>query len=184
MEIILVEDVAGLGDIGETVNVKPGYARNYLIPRGIAIESASRNARALAHKMKQLNAKKKLLKGAALELATALKTLKVELTLKVGGHGKVFGSIHSKDIAHALKALSYDIDRRRIVLHEPIKKIGVHSLKVKLHSEVLADLEVNVLAVSASDEDVEKASKDLKEKMEKQKAKKKVKAETSDAEQV
>ena len=175
MEIILVEDVAGLGDIGEKVNVKPGYARNFLIPRGVAIESASRNAKALAHKMKQLEAKKKLLRGSAQELADALKNLKVELFLKVGGPtgGKAFGAIHNKDIAEALKALGYDIDRRRIILPEPIKKLGVHLLKVKLHSEVLADLEVNVQAVVASEEDIEIAAKKLKDKMEARKAKKK-----------
>ena len=175
MEIILVEDVAGLGDIGEKVNVKPGYARNFLIPRGVAIESASRNAKALAHKMKQLEAKKKLLKGSAQDLAEALKNLKVELTLKVGGPsgGKVFGAIHNKDIAAALKVLGYDIDRRRIVLSEPIKKLGSHMLKVKLHSEVLADLEVNVQAVTASEEEVEAAAKKLKAKMEAKKSKKK-----------
>ena len=175
MEIILVEDVAGLGDIGETVNVKPGYARNFLIPRGVAIESASKNAKALAHKMKQLEVKRKLLKGAAQETAAALKNVRVELTLKVGGPGKVFGAIHNKDIAEALKALGYDIDRRRIVLPEPIKKVGVHSVKVKLHSDVLADLDIHVLAVAASDEDIEAGAKDLKDKMEKRKAKKEAK---------
>jgi large subunit ribosomal protein L9 len=172
MEIILTEDIAGLGDIGEQVNVKPGYARNFLIPQGLAIESSSRRGKALAHKMKQLTAKKILLKGAALEKVEVLKQAKVELSLKVGEHDKVFGAINSRDIVEALKALGHEVDRRRVMLAEPIKKIGLHTVKVKLHSEVFAEIEVNVLAASAQDADVAKAAAELKDRMENNKGNK------------
>ncbi|MDR2338251.1 MAG: 50S ribosomal protein L9 [Deltaproteobacteria bacterium] len=181
MEIILTEDIAGLGDIGEQVNVKPGYARNFLIPQGLAIESGSKNGRALAHRMKQLAAKKLLLKGAALEKGNALKQVKVELSLKVGEHDKVFGAIHSKDIAEALKVLGYEVDRRRVMLIEPIKKIGLHTVKIKLHSEVFAEVEVQVLGVSAQEGDVAKAAAKLKEKMEMEDNKEKKKRGKKDA---
>ncbi len=173
MDIILTEDIAGLGDLGEQVKVKPGYAKNYLIPRGFAIAMGTRNAKALMHAIKQLDAKKKQQKGEALLKANSLEQLVIELTLKVGEFGKVFGAIHARDIATTLEKLGHNVDRRRVVLPEPIKKIGEHKVKVKLHSEVFADVKVNVLALSAQESDITKAAENLKNKLETNKSRKK-----------
>lgn len=136
MNIILTDDVAGLGDIGETVKVKAGYARNFLIPRGLAREAGTASAKQLAHWMKQIEAKKKKLKVSALDRAENLSSVKIELELRVGEHNKVFGSIGARDIAQKLVELGYEVDRRRVLLTEPIKKLGEHKVAVKLHQEV------------------------------------------------
>ncbi|MBP9838842.1 MAG: 50S ribosomal protein L9 [Proteobacteria bacterium] len=156
MKIILTEDVVGLGDIGETVNVKPGFARNFLIPKGVARECQSLSAKQLAHWMKQIESKKKRLKAVAESKASEISSKSITLELKTGAHGKVFGSIHAKDIAIKLTEIGIEIDRRRVVLVEPIKKIGEHKVKVRLHQEVETEITVIVKAIEPSKEDIEK----------------------------
>jgi large subunit ribosomal protein L9 len=153
MRIILKEDVVGVGDIGETVSVKPGFARNFLIPRGFAIEAESSSARQIAHKMRQIIAKKKRFKSSAEEEASKMKDISLPLTLRVGTGGKVFGSINNKAISEKLSELGYNIDRRRILLSEPIKKAGTYFVEVKLHPEVKVRMRIDVEAVSASKEE-------------------------------
>ena len=174
MEVILTDDVVGVGDIGEKVSVRPGYARNFLIPKGLAFESQSRNAAIISHKMRQVDAKKKRMKVEASERAKAVSGLTVELALRVGSSGKVFGSISGRDIAEKLKELGYDLDRRRILLHDPIKKIGMHQVKVKLHSEVESTIKVNIIQVAATKEDEERAAEELRHSMEEVAKEKKV----------
>ncbi len=153
MQVILTEDVVGLGDIGETVTVKPGYARNFLIPRGTAIELASASAKQVEHMSRRINAKKRQLKGAAEERAKEVSSLTLEFTLRGASGGKVFGSIGNRDIAAKLLEQGIEIDRRRVMIAEPIRSIGEHKVSVKLHPEVTANLTVVVNKAKATEEE-------------------------------
>ncbi|MCB0325560.1 MAG: 50S ribosomal protein L9 [Bdellovibrionales bacterium] len=157
MKIILTDDVVGVGDIGETVQVKPGYARNFLIPRGFAIEAETRNARQVAHRMRQIEAKKKRLKGDAEGRGKQLGALRPEMPLRVGSGGKVFGSVSARDLAAKLTEMGFEIDRRRVLLAEPIRKLGTHKVKIKLHSEVVVTIEVEVVAAEATKAEEDRA---------------------------
>ena len=150
MQVILADDVVGLGDIGETVEVKPGYARNYLIPKCLAIEISSGNAKSVLHKLKTLEAKKRRMHINAENVAKSIRSISVDLSLRVGEFGKVFGSLNAKHIAAKLDEQGVVIDRRRIMLEEPINKPGIHYVKVKLHSDVFVQLKINVKKTSAS----------------------------------
>jgi large subunit ribosomal protein L9 len=146
MKVILTDDVVGLGDIGEGVQVRAGYARNYLIPRGLAFESGSASAKVMAHKMRQVESKRSKLKGEAQEHAAKLKGFKVPLELRANEAGRVFGSISARDIALKLTELGHEIDRRRVLLPDAIKKLGEHTVLIKLHPEVEAEIKVVVSA--------------------------------------
>jgi large subunit ribosomal protein L9 len=150
MRIILTDDVVGVGDIGDIVKVRAGYARNFLIPTGVAIEAASANARQVAHHQRQIDAKKKRLQTAAEARGKELQGLKPELSLRVGSGGKVFGSITSRDIAAKLSELGFEIDRRRVLLGDPLKRIGAHKVKVKLHADVVTEIEISLVPTQAS----------------------------------
>lgn len=167
MEVILREDVLGVGDIGEKVSVKAGYARNYLVPQGLAVETGSRRAKTVAHELRQIEAKKKSLLAGAQEIADKIEKTEVELSLRVGKGGKVFGSVSSKDIASKLQAADFDIDRRRVLLEEPIKKIGTHFVSVKLHPEVKAQLKVVIEKADATKEEEAQETQAAKAKFEK-----------------
>ncbi len=157
MRIILADDVVGVGDIGDTVTVKPGYARNYLIPRGFAIEAQSASAKEVKHKMRQIEAKKNRLKSGAQEVSDKLAKAEIVITLRVGSGGKVFGSVGTRDIAAKLKELGFEVDRRRVMLNEPIKALGAHEVGVKLHPEVISIVRVKVesLAATKDQEEIE-----------------------------
>lgn len=172
MRVILTDDVVGLGDIGETVKVRAGYARNFLVPRGFAVEIEAISANVIKHRMTQIESKKKKLRAAAEEFASVLRNVVVPLTLKVATSGTVFGSIHSKDIASKLKELGHEIDRRRVLLEEPIKKLGTHFVGVRLHAEVTVQLKVEVSQEAASAEEEEREAKKLKEELERKSVKK------------
>jgi large subunit ribosomal protein L9 len=153
MNILLSEDIPGLGDIGQTVKVKPGYARNFLIPRGLAVELGAASARGLEHKRRVIDKKRKELKSQAEAIAERLKAHTLVMGLRVGSGGRVFGSIRAKDISDALLADGYEIDRRRIHLDEPIKKTGEKKVSVKLHSEVKVTIRINVEQRAATEEE-------------------------------
>lgn len=150
MEVILREDFLPLGYVGDTVNVKRGYARNFLIPRGVAIESSATNDRALKHKLSAIVAKRIKKKSEADQFGAILQQIIVELTLKVGAGGKSFGAITARDIEAALKTLGYTVDRRQIRLVDAIKTVGAHKAEVKLHSEVTVPLQIKVLAAQVA----------------------------------
>jgi large subunit ribosomal protein L9 len=148
MKVILKEDVKSLGQRGKICEVSDGYARNYLLPRGLAVEATSGNVQALAHKQKQEEQRRQKEKQAALELASKIANMDVVMQVKVGEKGRLFGSVTNKEIAEVLeKEHNLKLDRRKIELKEAIKAIGEHVIKVKLHSEVSADLKVKVEAV-------------------------------------
>jgi large subunit ribosomal protein L9 len=150
MEVILREDFLPLGYVGDTINVKRGYARNFLIPRGVAIESSATNDRALKHKLSAIVAKRIKKKSEADQFGSILQQIIVELTLKVGAGGKSFGAITARDIEAALKTLGYTVDRRQIRLVDAIKTVGAHKAEVKLHSEVTVPLQIKVLAAQVA----------------------------------
>jgi len=146
MQVILREDIDKLGKIGELVKVADGYARNYLVPKKKAIEATPKNLHAMEHAKKMVSDRiRKLKKEAAVE-AGRIKGLAVTIKAKVGEEGKLFGSVTSMDIADAAKAQGVELDKRKIVLDEPIKRLGEYTVSVKLHADVLADLKVTVVA--------------------------------------
>jgi len=168
MEVILREDYISLGYVGDTVRVRRGFARNYLIPRGIAVESSSVNDRQLKHKLSAIIAKRVKKKAEAEAFGKVLEQVTVEFTLKVGAKGKSFGSVTSRDIEASLKSLGYEVDRRQIRLADTIKGPGVYKADVKLHSEVTVSIQVKVMAAqvapAATGEAQEKGKKKSRKK--------------------
>lgn len=148
MNVILREDVYNLGKSGELVTVKEGYARNYLLPRNLAMLASSANVRQLEHEKKVIELRQQKLKGGAMEQAKKLEGVKVSIKRKVGEQDKLFGSVTALDIAEALAAAGHKLDRRLIHLLEPIKAIGAFPVEIRLHREVTAQLTVNVEAIA------------------------------------
>jgi len=166
MRVILKDDVVGLGDIGQEVSVKAGYARNYLIPQALAIEAGSKNASSIAHQMKQIEKRKNEKKVESEKIAESLRDIELVQELRVTTGGKVFGSVTNRMIAEALQSQGYDIDRRRVLLSDPIKKLGVHFVGVKLHPEVQVQLKVNVKEKAATEEEEQAEAQKLKQSLE------------------
>ncbi|QOX79579.1 50S ribosomal protein L9 [Trichlorobacter lovleyi] len=146
MKLILKENIEHLGQIGDIVKVAPGYARNYLLPKGLAIEATEKNAKALEHAKRQLAYKKNKSLEAAKNLVAKLEALSIVLTHQAGEEGKLFGSVTNMEIAAFLKDNGLEIDRKKIVLAEPIKQLGEYTVPVKVHPEVAATLKVTVSA--------------------------------------
>ena len=146
MQVILREDIEKLGKIGDLVKVKDGYARNYLVPMKKAIEATPKNVHAMEHARKMVSDRLRKLKKEAAADADRIKALSITIKAKAGEEGKLFGSVTSMDIADALKAQGVVLDRRKIVLDEPIKRLGDHAVPVKLHTDVVVDLKVTVVA--------------------------------------
>ena len=144
--ILLREDVEALGGRGEIVKVRAGYARNYLLPQGLATLATKGNVRQIEQE------REALLKKAALEKATAegqkeqMGVIELAFERKAGEGGTLFGSVTSMDIAHALQEKGYEVDRRKIVLRDPIKETGEYVVKVKLHRDVALEVPVTVTA--------------------------------------
>jgi large subunit ribosomal protein L9 len=146
MKLILKENIEHLGQIGDIVKVAPGYARNYLLPKGFAIEATDKNAKALDHAKRQLAYKKNKNLETAKNLIAKLEALTIQLTHQAGEEGKLFGSVTNMEIAAFLKDNGFDVDRKKIVLAEPIKQLGEYSVPVKIHPEIAATLKVTVVA--------------------------------------
>ena len=145
MKIILKADVKGTGKKGQVCEVADGYARNFLLPRGLAIEATSGNVQDLANKKAQEEKRKAKEKQMAQDLAAKLQALTVEVVTKTGEGGRLFGSVTNKEIAETLKKhYSLEIDKRKIELKEPIKNLGTYTVHAKLHPEVGADFQVRV----------------------------------------
>ena len=136
MEVILKEDLTGLGYKNDVVKVKPGYARNYLIPRGIAILATDSNRKVLAENLKQAAHKAEKIKTAALNLAESIGNMVLEIPAKVGESGKIFGSVTNTQISDALKAQGFDIDRKKISISGDVKMVGEYKATLDLHREV------------------------------------------------
>ena len=146
IEVILREDVKTLGQAGQMVRVKPGYARNYLLPQGLAYEATEGNKKRIAAESKARATRDQAEKTEAQRVATTLSAVTLNLSGKAGEEGKLFGSITAQDVADALARAGHTIDKRRIELDHPIKTVGEHSVTIRLHSEVHAQLRVTVVA--------------------------------------
>lgn len=145
MQIILTEEVKGVGRAGEIVNVKDGYGRNYLIPRKFAIPATSTNIKALEHEKKVIADRQGKLKREAEKAAKSMEALSCVILCQVGEEGKLFGSVTSIDIEKFLKDKGFPVERKNIHLEEPIKSLGDFTVEIKLHQDVKAHLKVQVV---------------------------------------
>jgi large subunit ribosomal protein L9 len=146
VQLILSEDVPNLGRPGDVVKVRAGYARNYLLPRRLAVEANSKNLRAFEHKKGLAMLRRETNKGQALKLKQQLEALVLTIGANAGEEGKLFGSVTNIDIERALRERGFDIERRKIVLAEPIKQLGEFTVPVRLDPEVEAGVKLTVAA--------------------------------------
>jgi large subunit ribosomal protein L9 len=145
MEVILREDVDNLGSRGAVVKVAPGYARNFLLPKRLAVEATESNKKIVEQERQAHLRKEAKLKTEAEDLAKMIAGVSVTIAQKAGENDQLFGSVTSKDVADALAAKNYTIERRKIQLDEPIKQLGEFKVPVRLHKEVTVELTVNVV---------------------------------------
>ena len=145
MRLILTEDVANLGSLGDTVEVKAGFGRNYLIPQGKALLADNRASKELQHRLVHLEKLRQGKIALAQEQATKIKELQLEVSRKAGQGGRLFGSVTSRDILQLLKDQGYDFERKAITLHAPIRNVGSHELTLRIHTEVRVSLSIKVI---------------------------------------
>lgn len=145
MKVILREDIDHVGKMGELVTVADGYARNFLLPRQMVAAATEKNVRALDHQKRLIETKRKKERAAADEVAKRLAGIPVTIPMQVGEGDKLFGSVTSKDIADALAAADFIVDKRMILLDKPIKTLGTFSVPVKLASDVTGEVKVSVV---------------------------------------
>ncbi|VXD12250.1 50S ribosomal protein L9 [Marinoscillum sp. 108] len=145
MEIILKDDVKGVGYKNDIVSVKPGYGRNYLIPQGFAIIASESNKKMIAENVRQAAHKAEKIKNDAEEIASKLGDLKLEIKTKAGESGKIFGAVTALQVADALKEKGFDIDRKKISLGS-IKELGEHTAVIDLHKAVHHEITISVIA--------------------------------------
>lgn len=154
-QVLLREDIDNLGARGEIVRVKAGYARNYLLPRNLAVEATANNVRQIEGEKAAL-AKREAKERSTAELqGSQLQKLTLKFERKVGEAGVLYGSVTSMDIAHALKDQGYEVDRRKIVLREPIKRFGNYEVPLRLHRDVTIQLPIHVLGEGGVEVDVD-----------------------------
>jgi len=145
MEIILRQAVENLGHPGDLVKVSAGFARNYLLPRGIAVPATEGNKRRIAQEKERLEAAEAGRRQSAEEYAVKVEQISLTFSARVGEEGKLFGSVTSADIAQQLEAQGFAIEKRQIDLHEPIKALGVYRVPIKLHADVKPEIKVWVI---------------------------------------
>jgi len=145
MKVILKENVEHLGHIGDIVKVAPGYARNYLLPKGFAIEATEKNAKALDHAKRHLEYKKGRVLESAKQLASKIEAISLTLSHQSGADDRLFGAVTNMELAEQLKVQGLEVDRKRIQLAEPIKHLGEFTAVVKIHPEVSAVLKISVV---------------------------------------
>jgi large subunit ribosomal protein L9 len=151
MKLILRDEVPGLGHSGELVDVRDGYGRNYLLPRKIAVLANEKNLRQVEHDKRVISAHQAKLRAAAGDIAAQLAKTEISISRKVGEQDKLYGSVTALDIADALNAKGMKVDRRQIVLPEPIKAVGTFEVDVKLHQDVTGKLKVQVVGEAAAE---------------------------------
>jgi large subunit ribosomal protein L9 len=145
MEIILREDVQHLGKVGEVVKVKDGYARNYLLPKGLAYPATEANKKKIAYEGERLAKERAAEKTAAEGEATRLADVRLTFAVKVGEEEKLYGSVTASDIQRKLEELGIHVDKRKIDLHEPIRELGEFNVAIKIHPEVRPEVRVTVV---------------------------------------
>ena len=144
MKVILKDDVRNLGNMGQVVNVADGYARNYLVPRGLAVEASTKNIKSIEHEKRIIQEKAKKIKRSAEELSDSISKLTLVIKANAGEEGKLFGSVTTMDIAELLKNEGFEIDKKKISIEEPIKRLGTHTVNVKIHPEIITNVTVQV----------------------------------------
>ncbi|HIE43413.1 MAG TPA: 50S ribosomal protein L9 [Candidatus Omnitrophica bacterium] len=145
MEVILLKDEEKLGKLGDVVNVKKGYARNYLIPQNLAVEATPANRRIVEREKLRMEKKREEEKHQAEELAKKLENVSLTIPVHVGEDDKLYGSVTSQDIANFLKEEGFTIDKKKIQLESPLKALGIYNINIKLHPEVTATIRVWVV---------------------------------------
>ena len=151
MKVILSEDVVNLGKIGATVNVADGYARNFLLPRKLAVRADSGSARQIEHETRVIRRREEKQRAVLAALAKTLEGVTVEIKARAGEEDKIFGSITTAHIADKLAELGHQIDRKTIVLEEPIKSLGIFGVPVRLASGIEATIKVWVTAIEEAE---------------------------------
>ncbi len=145
MKVILKEDVKNIGSMGQIVDVADGFARNYLVPRALAAEANVKNIRSLEHEKTIIQEKAKKIKNQAQVLSDKVSNMTIIIKAKAGEEGKLFGAVTTMDIAEQMKNEGVDIDKKKIVLDEPIKRVGSYSVGIKLHPSVATLVNVQVV---------------------------------------
>jgi large subunit ribosomal protein L9 len=145
MKIILKEDVQNLGFMGDTVNVADGYARNFLMPKNLAIPATNSNVKTVEHEKKIIEKKKAKITAELTEIKNNLEKTEITIPVKVGENEKIFGSITKVDIENKLKDSGFNIDRKIINLDNPIKELGIQTVKIKLSRDIVAEIKVNAV---------------------------------------
>ncbi|MFZ1886657.1 MAG: 50S ribosomal protein L9 [Candidatus Binataceae bacterium] len=146
VQLILNEDVPNLGRTGDVVKVRAGFARNYLLPRALAVEANPRNLRAFEHQKATAMVKRERQKTLSMTVKEKIEAIVLEIKARAGEEGKLFGSVTNIDIERALRARGFDLQRRKIILPEPIKALGDFTVPIKLDAEVEASLKLQVAA--------------------------------------
>ena len=148
MEVVLKEDIENLGHMGDVVKVKDGYARNYLLPRGLVVLANKKNLKALEHEQRMIGQRRERLTKEAQGVGEKLAGVSLEFAAKVGEEGRLFGSVTTMDIEKALKEQGFDVERRRIVLDAPIKSVGDYEVPIRLRPEVMPSIKVKVVRIN------------------------------------
>ncbi len=145
MKVILKEEVKNMGNMGQIIEVADGYARNYLVPRGLAVEANTKNIKSLEHQKRVIQEKSKKIRNQAQELSNKITAISLVIKAKAGEEGKLFGSVTTMDIAESLKNEGMEIDKKKISLDEPIKRLGSYTVNIKVHSEVTTQVNLQVI---------------------------------------
>lgn len=146
MKLILRADVENLGRLGDVVNVKPGYGRNYLLPQGLAMIASESNLKTFEQERKKLQVRMDALRAEAIGLQDRLEALEITIPMHVGENDKLYGSVTSTIIGEAIAAFGLEVDRRRILMDAPIKTLGEHPIRIRLHADVIATVPVKVIS--------------------------------------
>jgi large subunit ribosomal protein L9 len=153
MKLILRADVENLGTLGDVVNVRPGYGRNYLLPQGLAMTASPGNLKVFELERKKLEAKMNALRAQAMGAQAKLESLRVVIPMRVGENGKLYGSVTTGILGDALAAEGVEVDRRRILLDAPIRALGEHQVRIRLHAGIVATVPVEVISDQQPEEE-------------------------------
>ncbi|NCO68340.1 MAG: 50S ribosomal protein L9 [Nitrospirae bacterium CG_4_10_14_0_8_um_filter_41_23] len=145
MKVLLKDDVKNIGKMGQIVEVADGYARNYLVPKGLAIEANTKNIKSMEHQKRIIQDNAKKIKVSAQDLLNKISTITLVIKAKAGEEGKLFGSVTTMDIAELLQNEGIEIDKKKISLDEPIKRLGSYSVNVKIHPEISTQVNIQVV---------------------------------------
>ena len=164
MKVILCEDVSHIGEMGATVTVADGYARNFLIPRKLAVQADSASAKQIEHELRIIGRREEKKREALTKVAKELEALTIEIKARAGEEDRIFGSVTNANIAEKLKEMGRDIDRKMIHIDEPIKALGIYSVAVRLKSGIEASVKVWVTKEETEEEAAAKAEAEAAEK--------------------